>query len=235
MIMKICYSLSFSGLMFFAATAFAEDTALPHTAPQQAQYLYVNDVIYINLRNGPGPQDPTLSVIPSGTRLQVLEQDADKAIARVRLDSGEEGWVLNRFLREDPIARDRLAAAQASITTLTEQNKSLNQRLAQIRDQRGASDKQLRKLKRENKRLASELQEIRAISADAVATQRQKRVLQGQLDEQKSRLLILENEHTGLQNKVYLTGISAALVSLVIGFYIGYTPVRRQKQWRRLS
>lgn len=236
MTMKICYALSLSGLIFFATAVFAEDSLVPQSEPQQAEeYAYVNDVIYINLRSGPGPQDPTLSVIPSGTRLQMLERDVDKGISRVRLDTGEEGWVLNRFLREDPIARDRLAAAQASIATLTGQNKTLSQSLAQVHDERGAIDKQLSTLKRKNKRLAGELKELRAISAGAVAAQRQKRVLQQQMDEQKSRLYTLENEHSALQNRVYLTGVSAAIVSLVIGFYIGYTPVRRQKQWRRLS
>jgi len=222
--------------MFFAVAVFAEDTALPQTVQQQeAEYRYVNDVIYINLRNGPGPQDPTLSVIPSGTRLQVLEQDADKAISRVRMDSGEEGWVLNRFLRKDPIARDRLAAAQESISRLTTQNKSLTQSLDRYRNERGEIDRQLSTLQREKKRLSRALKEIRSVSAGAIAAQRQQGILRQQLAEKKSRLLTLENEHTSLQNKVYLTGISAAIVSLVIGFYIGYTPVRRQKQWRRLS
>jgi len=213
------------------ATVLAETA----TAAPAGDYLYVDDVIYINLRSGPETQSPTLKVIKSGTRMKLLERDEERGVSRVELDTGEEGWVLNRFVKGVPIARDLLDAAHSKITQLEDTARELQAAANRARQERDRSIEELAGLQKENKRLERELNEIRAISSNAVKTLEQNRALRQERERQNKRLQEVEDKYDALSAKVYTIGIGAALISLAVGIYIGYTPTRRQNRWRRVG
>ncbi len=203
-----------------------------------ADIRYVKDVIYINLRAGPTQQDRTLAVIPSGVRMAVLERNKSEGTYRVRLLSGKhagkEGWVLARFLSREPIAREQLDAAQEKITALQGKTASLEQELEQLRQIKQAQDEELSGLRRENQALQRELKEIKEISASAVEAHRQRQLMEQRLAEQSERLKAAEDASAAAKEKLYIVVVSAAVLALAVGFYIGYTPVRREKRWRKL-
>lgn len=202
------------------------------TAPT---YLYVDDVIYINLRSGPDTQSSTLKVIKSGTRMKFLERDEERGVSRVVLDSGEEGWVLDRFVKGTPIAQDLLDAAHGEIARLEDNARKLQAAADRYQKERDDSIKELASLKQENQRLARELKEIKAISSSAVRILEQNRALKQEKERQNKRLKEVEGQLSALSAKVYTIGIGAALISLALGIYIGYTPTRRQNRWRRVG
>lgn len=213
-------------------------SALTAQASRGGEIRFVKDVIYINVRSGPTQQDPTIAVIPSGVRMEVLERDKAHGTYRVRLLSGKyagkEGWVLARFLSDEPIARDRLESAQERATALEGKAASLEQALSELRKARQTQDQALTALRRENQTLKRELKEIKAMSASAVEAHRQRKRLEQQLAEQGRRLNAAEAQAAAAEQKLYMAVAVAALLALGIGFYIGYTPVRREKRWRRL-
>jgi len=199
------------------------------------EYLYVDDVIYINLRSGPDTQSPTLKVIKSGTRLKLLERDESKGVSRVALDSGEEGWVLNRFVSTMPIAQDLLDAANEKIALLEEDTRRLKENVRRLQMERDKGLEEAAALEKEKQRLARELREIKAISGSAVETLEQNRALRLEKEQQNKKLKEMESRYAALSTQVYTIGIGAALVSLALGIYIGYTPTRRQNRWRRVG
>ncbi|HFQ91787.1 MAG TPA: TIGR04211 family SH3 domain-containing protein [Chromatiales bacterium] len=199
------------------------------------EYLYVDDVIYINLRSGPDTQSPTLKVIKSGTRLKLLERDESKGVSRVALDSGEEGWVLNRFVSTMPIAQDLLDAANEKIVLLEEDTRRLKENVRRLQMERDKGLEEAAALEKEKQRLARELREIKAISGSAVETLEQNRALRLEKEQQNKKLKEMESRYAALSTQVYTIGIGAALVSLALGIYIGYTPTRRQNRWRRVG
>jgi len=204
-------------------------------AVQGERYLYVDDVIYINVRSGPEAQAPTLKVIKSGVRMKLLQRDEERGVSRVILDTGEEGWVLNRYVRETPIARQLIDTANRKIERLENTAKEQKDAVHQFQAQRDNSNAELTSLKQENKRLSRELSEIKAISSNAVKAMDQNRALTLEKGRQDKKLREIESEHAALKSKVYMIGIGAALVSLALGAYIGYTPTRRQSRWRQVS
>lgn len=225
-------------LMLSAPLAQAEaETASP--AAPAGDIRYVKDMIYINLRAGPGQQDPTLAVIPSGVRMEVLARNKAQGVYRVRLLSGKhagkEGWVLTRFLSDQPIAREQLDKALETAAALQAKTATLEQELNKIRSAKQQQDKELASLRRENQVLQRELKEIKELSASAVEAHRQRQLLEQRLTEQGSRLQAAEAASAAAEEKLYMVVISAALLALAVGFYIGYTPVRREKRWRKLS
>ncbi|HFD91920.1 MAG TPA: TIGR04211 family SH3 domain-containing protein [Gammaproteobacteria bacterium] len=205
------------------------------SAAQAGDYLYVDDIIYINLRTGPNTQSPTVKVIKSGTRMRLLERDESRGVSRVVLDTGEEGWVLDRFVKDTPIAQDLLDAAHRKIARLEDDARQLKEAASRYQQERDSSIKELTTLQQENQRLARELSEIKAISSSAVETLEQNRALKVEKERQNKKLKEVERQYAALSTKVYTIGIGAALVSLALGIYIGYTPTRRQNRWRRVG
>lgn len=74
---------------------------------------YISDETAITLRQDKGMNAPVAALLKSGTRVEMLEDDKPSGYARVRVAPGREGWVLSRYLSNEPAARERLAALQS--------------------------------------------------------------------------------------------------------------------------
>lgn len=200
----------------------------------QENTRYVRDILYIAVREGPSEQAEVVEVIPSGTGMVILEQAPDSGFAHVRLESGEEGWVLTRFLTEEPIARQRLEATQERIERLEEENGRLQRDLAAVREERDELSERAAGLQRRSEDLAEELERVRAISAESVALDQENRRLSAELEIARNGRREAEQEADAARQRLYTIAGIAALLGLAVGFYIGYTPVRREKKWRQL-
>ena len=115
-------------LAFFGASALAE-----------SDVRYVSDEITIVLRDTPRAEGGARGVVSSGNRVTVLGEDAASGYVRVRTADNREGWILQRHLKTEPIARERLqraekdlAAAQAELKKLQEEHAKLMQDFARI-------------------------------------------------------------------------------------------------------
>ena len=84
--------------------------ALPFSA--LAATAYVTDELEITLRRGQGTQFGIRAMLDSGSRVEVLQQDAESGYTQVRTSSGTEGWVLSRYLQNNPVARERVDTAR---------------------------------------------------------------------------------------------------------------------------
>ena len=76
------------------------------TSAASAQPRYVSDRLEVTLRTGTSTQHSIIRMVPSGARVEVLETDGASGYSRVRAADGTEGWVLTRYLMEEPAARD---------------------------------------------------------------------------------------------------------------------------------
>lgn len=61
-----------------------------------AETMYVSDHLYLSLRNAPDPEQSAVDLLPSDTKVDVLETQGKWA--RVNLEDGRTGWVMKRFL-----------------------------------------------------------------------------------------------------------------------------------------
>ena len=98
----------------------------------QGNVRYVTDELAIVLRDRPSGESASRGVVTSGTRVQVLENDAASGYAKVRTADGREAWILDRYLKKEPIAATRLeraekdlAAAQAELKKLKDDHARL--------------------------------------------------------------------------------------------------------------
>lgn len=98
---------------------------------------YITDQLVAGLHPGPELSESPIEALPSGTTLQLLEEQP--GWARVQLLDGREGWVERRFLTEDKPAKVQLLEIQSQQRTLQSElalsQKQLleaQQRLAQL-------------------------------------------------------------------------------------------------------
>ena len=99
----------------------------------QAQTRYVTDRTIVELRRGPSTEYLILRNLEAGEQVEVLEQNEEQGYSRVKVvDQGTEGWILTRFLTAEPIARERLAAAERNLTAARERVATLEAQTRQL-------------------------------------------------------------------------------------------------------
>jgi SH3 domain protein len=65
-----------------------------------AKTVYVSDQLVITVRRGKSDQYAIIKTVKTGTPLEVLEAIKDDPYVKVRLESGEEGYVLGQYLSD---------------------------------------------------------------------------------------------------------------------------------------
>jgi SH3 domain protein len=200
---------------------------------QDENIKYVNDMILIDVRAAATPQADKIEVIPSGTRLLVLEEGGGDFV-RVRMDSGAEGWVLGRYLTGEPIARTRVEAAEAKLESLQSERSRLYAELNKYKEERNTYKTDLDKLQSEHSTQSQELTGLRTTSSAAVDISNENRRLQADLQQETQRRAEAEARAQGAAVKLFMVGAICAVAGALLGFFVGSAPSRSEKKWRRM-
>lgn len=200
---------------------------------QQENVKYVSDMLYIDVRAGASSQAEKIEVIPSGTRLLILDEGAGDFV-RVKLDSGTEGWVLGRYLADEPVARTRLEDALAKAETLRSERGLLYAELNKYKEERNTLKAELDKIQAEHETQSEELTDLRVTSSSAMEISSQNRRLQADLEQETKRRQEAESAAQSAYVKLFMVAAICAAVGAGLGFYVGSIPSRRDKKWRRM-
>lgn len=208
---------------------------LSFSAGAIAQTQYVSDDLQINLRTGQGDQYRITKILSSGTRLTVLEQGEGEWV-RVRTQGGDEGWVRAQYLQSEPVARDRLAQAQARIAELTNQQRNLGGQTSTLREENQRLSSELQTAQAEVQRLSTELDELKRISANAVNLNQTNQQLmeERQLLETEIDILQAENERLADDSRQtwFLYGAIAVGIGVILTLLLqGMRSRRRYSDW----
>jgi SH3 domain protein len=196
-----------------------------------AATMYISDELTVPLRRGPSNGHKIINAaLPSGLALQVLGEDTAAGFTQVRTPNGTEGWIQTQYLVNQPIAKDRLAAATKRIETLEAQLKSTRENYQDVRGARTEIEGRASELSKENQKLKNELAEIRRVSATAITQfQENKQLktdnasLQTQVTQLTERVRTLERN---AMLRWFLAGGGLVLVGLAVGALIKSRPKR---------
>lgn len=198
-----------------------------------AQSAWVTDQFEITLRTGPSTSNAIRRSLNSGTRLEILERDADSGYTRVRTSGGTEGWVISRYLMNEPSAREQLAQLTSQLSNAAEEGSSLTAQLNGIRGQYREAEQTIARLEREKEGLQNELDEIRRTAANVLAINNQNQSLQENLTNSQIDIDRLNEEVrslTGASNRNWF--IAGSLV-LFGGIVLGL--ILPRMRWQRRS
>ncbi len=161
------------------------------------EYRYVSDKLFVPLRTGMGSSFKIIHRgLSSGTRLNLISEDLDAGWSLVRTDKGQEGWVQNQYIVDEPIARIKLVQAEERNAAITEQLTTVSDNLKNLRAEHSALQAQLNDTASGAEKLDTELRTIKEISANALQLNEQHQTLikDHQILQTERDLLTAENE-----------------------------------------
>jgi SH3 domain protein len=198
-----------------------------------AASAWVSDEFEITLRSGPSTSNAIQVMLKSGTELEVLERDSETGYSRVRTSGGTEGWVLTRYLMNEPAARQQLARLTSQLSSEASRGSSLNSQLATVRSEFDATTSQLETVEREKSDLEEELAEIKRTAANVLSINNQNKQLREQLAAEEIRVATLEQENRALSSQTTRYWFMSGALVLVIGMALGLWLPRIR--WQRRS
>jgi SH3 domain protein len=199
--------------------------------PAPAATVYISDQLTVPLRRGPSNSHKILHAgLPSGTALEVLGEDSAAGFTQVRTANGTEGWVPTQFLSNEPIARDRLAAANRRVESLEQQLKTLRDTYQETRGARTQSEGRVSDLSKQTEKLQAELAEVRRISATSIANYEENKQLKASNESLQKQVADLSARVRELDRNItvkwLLAGGALVLLGLILGAWIKSRPKR---------
>lgn len=203
----------------------------------QGETRYVDDVIYVPVRSGPGNEYRIIeSALRSGTAVEVLEKDEESDYAKVRFGDGEEGYIATRYLSSQRIAEERLQDAQKKLDSTREELSETQSRLEQARSKLDQLRQKKQTLETQLQETSDELQRIRSISKDAINLEKRNRELRQERQELRKKVELLTNEKRRLEDSressYLLTGGGLVIAGILIAVIFPLLkPSRKTDSW----
>lgn len=198
---------------------------------------YVTDSFSITMRTGKGTSHKIIKSIKTGTKLQVMEEDPE-GYSRVILENGMEGWVLTRYLINEPIARTQLAKANQDIARLKKQTSDLKQELREVTKNHSSLSKSSTGLEKQNDKLKKELDHITRISANQLAINNENKELKQKLLSIKREMQTVQQENITLKDRSgrewFVRGAGVVIVGIILGLVLPRIRFQRKQRWNSL-
>lgn len=205
-------------------------------AQGQTETRYVTDRTRVELRRGPSTEYRILRYLEAGDRVQVLEQNEEQGFSRVKVgDQDTEGWIPSASLIAEPIARDRLAAAERNMATARERATALEEQNRELERDLAATRAELEQAKASHGTVSRELADIRTASANVVKlhddnTSLQQRLVQRDLEVEQ---LTADNARLSARSNQnwFVVGAAVLLGGIVIGLVAPTLRRKRRSDW----
>jgi len=224
--MKLTSSiLAFGLLIIFPATQVAADP------------MWVSDQFEVMLRTGPSTSNAIERVLPSGTALELVERDDDAGYALVRTAAGTEGWILTRYLMDEPSAREQLEALTSRLTSAAAQGSSLTSQLDAVQGEYDSASRRIATLENEKRQLEEQLAEIERTAANVLAINKQNKELRDQLANAEIQTATLEQRNRELTGQTtrywFMTGALVLVVGMILGIWLPRIRWQRRSRYDR--
>lgn len=195
---------------------------------------YVSDELEITMRTGQGVKFGIRKMLPSGTKLDVIETDPT-GYSKVRTEQGIEGWVLSRYLSNTASARDRLAASEQQVVNLQLEVAKHKEELAALSTRKTDADSENMSLKETAQRLSTELDDLRRTASNAVGLDNENRQLKEKLQQIDHDMQLLIIENSALKDNDakswFLIGAAVLFGGLLLGLILPRLRFQKKDSW----
>ncbi|OOC10737.1 MULTISPECIES: TIGR04211 family SH3 domain-containing protein [Thioalkalivibrio] len=200
------------------------------TAPAAAQTRYVSDSLETAVYSSP-QGGRIVSSVDAGDQVQVLEDDG--GYSRIRLPSGNEAWILTRYLQDEPHARERLAEVEEELAEIRSGADDQEGRIAELLDERNALQREVEEQSERMAGMQEELEELRDIAERPQEIQRRNERLEEELLETREAAedyrRQVEVMRADSDRRWFMTGAAVAVGSAILGIILTRLPTRRRR------
>jgi SH3 domain protein len=194
--------------------------------------LYVSDTaLEAVLRKGPGTGNQIISMVPAGTRINLVGEE-DKW-AEVNLQDGRTGWMLKKYISDQPpwrITAEKLAsenkALQAQMAQMTRGKQDLSNETARLK-------KDLETTQRELLSLRHEHQTLREGAAAYLGLKNSFDKLTADANQVREQLTEAQQGYENLRSSTNIHWFLSGAGVLVLGWLLGLIMARTKR--RRVS
>jgi SH3 domain protein len=187
-----------------------------------AKTAYVTDSVEIPLRSGDSERSKIVKMLANGTQLTIFQDSNENGYSYVQASNGAEGFILTRYLANEPAARAQLEATNKKLEALQEENKQLKSNHAVSQE-----------IGKERDKLSNELTELHQTAANAIQLKQQRDELQERVVTIERELQQYKRENQALTDSSnqdwFLYGGGLALFGVLLGFILP------KLSWRRRS
>ena len=199
---------------------------------------YVTDSLKLEARQGPSLNHKITQMLPSGTRVTVLDEDEATGYSHIALDDGTEMWILTRFLMDEPAARDQLAGALEKFNREREISRDLASQLETLGQTAGEIEKSRSELATDKKVLQTELAQIKQAAADTLAIKERNKSLSKRIEALSADLDAANHRNRALKERTerdwFLAGAGVLLGGMILGLVIPKIRWKRRRGWGEL-
>ena len=216
------------GLCLLAGSASAQSGAAGESG-------WITDSFEITMRSGKGKRQAIIRMLRSGTKIEVLESDAEEGYTRVRTNSGAEGWVLSRYLLKRPPARVMMPDVEARLRASEERRKKLQAELKNASRDRDQVKRQLSSVESTGQGLQKDLDKVRRLSANVIKIDSQNKSLRLSLAETQATVEKLQADNKRLASRAnrewFIIGSLVVIVGMLIGLILPRVRWRKKSSW----
>lgn len=220
-----------------AALILAAVAASAQALAQDSQ-RWVTDQLEVDMRRGQSNRHAIVRMVPSGTAVELLEEDAASGFSRIRTPSGTEGWVLSRYLQRQPTARLQLPELESRLAALTEKGTDWRSELDKLQVERNDLQRQVRDLDVARSGLQRDLVAVRDAAANTLRIQQENASLASRLAASEQRIAELETANRELSGQSsrnwFMAGGGVLGVGIVLGLVLPRIRWKRRSSWNRL-
>jgi len=196
---------------------------------------YVNDELIITLRAGQGSEYKIIKSLPSGTRLELLEEGNGTDFTKVRTKDGIEGWVRSWYLSKTPTAKLLLADAIRKAESLEAENKKLRASTSSSSQTNKDLKQQLDQLETDNAKLLKENNKLKDIAGRPIELESENRRLTAEISRITQENKILADENSELRQssvqKWFIAGSGVLIVGIIFGLILPRLRRNRASSW----
>jgi SH3 domain protein len=201
-----------------------------------AETRYISDKLGVQLRRGPSTEFLIVRNLDAGTAVELLEQDPANGYSKIRVgEQGTEGYILTRFLSSEPAARDKLAAAERSLTTARARVSELEEQVRALTQELGTAQTSLEDTRTSHDQVSKELSDIRTAAANVVEIRDQNESLRQRLATRDREVQELTTASRALASRSsqnwFIVGAGVLLGGFVIGLVAPNLRRKRRSNW----
>lgn len=189
------------------------------------------------MRTGQGTDHKIIKSVKTGTKLELIEVSED-GYSKVKIPNGPEGWVLSRYLLDQPVAKDRLIIAEKKIKALRSKTKDLKKQLKSYKSTSSTLQKDGSRLAKSNSKLTNELEKIKEIASNQIALNKENKTLKEQVLSLKREMQLVQQENMSLSDRStrdwFLIGAGVFVVGIIMGVVLPNLRFRRKQSWNSL-
>ena len=200
-----------------------------------AEVKYVTDIFEVTMRSGTTTSNSIVRLLRSGQSVTVLEEDPVSQYSMVEIEDGKQGYVLSRFLTDEPAARetlqDLLGKYESQQQQVSEQQAEINQLKQSLLQEQGDSEA----LKITLRASEQEFSEVRDAAQNTLNILEQNKRLQTVVDQLREEKTMLSETNAELSDSTqidwFVRGAAVSLFAFIIGIVVTRIRWRKKDSW----